>query len=78
VDSISTQACILVVDDDPKNRMAMEELLRSSGHDVVLAESGEEALRCVLKRDFAAILMDARMPGVDGFTAAGAVPPRGP
>lgn len=73
MDSISTQACILVVDDDPKNRMAMEELLRSSGHDVVLAESGEEALRCVLKRDFAAILMDARMPGVDGFTAARAI-----
>jgi len=70
VDSISTQACILVVDDDPKNRMAMEALLRSSGHDVVLAESGEDALRWVLKRDFAAILMDARMPGVDGFTTA--------
>jgi signal transduction histidine kinase len=73
VDSISTQACILVVDDDAKNRMAMEELLRSSGHDVVLAESGEEALRCVLKQDFAAVLMDARMPGVDGFTAARAI-----
>ena len=70
MDSISTQACILVVDDDPKNRMAMEELLRSSGHDVVLAESGEEALRWVLKRDFAAVLMDVRMPGVDGFTTA--------
>ena len=73
MDSISAQACILVVDDDPKNRMAMEELLRSSGHDVVLAESGEEALRCVLKQDFAAVLMDVRMPGVDGFTAARAI-----
>jgi signal transduction histidine kinase len=50
--------------------MALEELLRSSGHSVVLAESGEDALRCVLKQDFAAILMDARMPGVDGYTAA--------
>src|SRR5690348_14564890 len=66
----STRACILVVDDDPKNRMALEELLLSSGHSVVLAESGEDALRCVLKQDFAAILMDARMPGVDGYTAA--------
>jgi signal transduction histidine kinase len=70
VDTISSSASILVVDDDPKNRMALEELLLSSGHSVVLAESGEDALRCVLKQDFAAILMDARMPGVDGFTAA--------
>jgi signal transduction histidine kinase len=73
VDSVSSQACILVVDDDPKSRMALEELLRSSGHDVVLADSGEEALRCVLRQDFAAILMDARMPGVDGFAAARAI-----
>jgi signal transduction histidine kinase len=50
--------------------MAMEELLRTSGHCVVLAESGEQALRCVLEQDFAVILMDARMPGVDGFEAA--------
>lgn len=50
--------------------MALQELLLSSGHSVVLAESGEDALRCVLKQDFAAILMDARMPGMDGFTAA--------
>lgn len=73
MDSISSQACILVVDDDPGNRMAMEELLRSFGHSVVIAESGEGALRCVLKQDFAVILMDARMPGVDGFTAARAI-----
>ncbi|HVQ62254.1 MAG TPA: response regulator [Burkholderiales bacterium] len=70
MDSVLSQACILVVDDDRKNRVAMEELLQSSGHCVVLAESGEDALRCVLKQDFAVILMDARMPGVDGFTAA--------
>ncbi len=37
---------------------------------VVLAHSGEEALQCVLKEDFAAILLDARMPGVDGFETA--------
>jgi signal transduction histidine kinase len=70
VDSTSSQACILVVDDDARNRMAMEALLQSSGHSVVLAESGEEALRRVEDRDFAVILMDARMPGVDGFAAA--------
>jgi signal transduction histidine kinase len=53
--------------------MAMQELLLSSGHRVILAESGEEALRRVAEQDFAVILMDARMPGVDGFTAAKAI-----
>ena len=70
MDSTSSQACILVVDDDAKNRVAMEALLQSSGYGVVLAESGEEALRRVVDQDFAVILMDARMPGVDGFAAA--------
>jgi two-component system, sporulation sensor kinase E len=37
---------------------------------LVTAKSGDEALRCVLKQDFAVILMDARMPGVDGFETA--------
>ena len=70
MESSSSQARILVVDDDAKNRMAMEELLQSSGYSVVLADSGEAALRRVDEQDFAVILMDARMPGVDGFTAA--------
>jgi len=73
LDSLPSQACILVVDDDPKNRMAMEALLESSGHSVVLADSGEEALRRTLEQDFAVILMDARMPGVDGFATARAM-----
>ncbi|MGH8746821.1 MAG: ATP-binding response regulator, partial [Burkholderiales bacterium] len=67
----SLRGSILVVDDDPKSRMALRELLADMGLEVTLADSGEEALRCVLKQDFAAILMDARMPGVDGFEAAG-------
>lgn len=70
MDSTSPQASILVVDDDTRSRVALQELLQSAGHSVVLAESGEEALRCVLKQDFAVILMDARMPGLDGFTTA--------
>ncbi|MGH8736399.1 MAG: ATP-binding response regulator [Burkholderiales bacterium] len=61
---------ILVVDDDPKSRMALRELLAGMGLQVTLADSGEQALRCVLRQDFAAIVMDARMPGVDGFEAA--------
>ncbi len=50
--------------------MALQELLQGVTQKVVLAHSGEEALRCVLKEDFAAILLDARMPGVDGFETA--------
>ena len=64
------QASILIVDDDPSTRMAMEEALRTLGARLVTAGSGEEALRRVLDENFAAILMDVRMPGLDGFAAA--------
>jgi len=64
------QAPILIVDDDPASLMAMREVLKSLGSPLVTAHSGEEALRCVLDDDFAAILMDVRMPGIDGFTTA--------
>ncbi len=61
---------ILAVDDDAKSLVALRELLQDLSLNVVTAKSGDEALRCVLKEDFAVILMDARMPGVDGFEAA--------
>jgi signal transduction histidine kinase len=64
------QASILVVDDDPRNLIALSALLESMGQDCVLANSGEEALRKVHEHDFAVILLDARMPGVDGFATA--------
>ena len=64
------QAPILIVDDDPASAMAMEGVLKSLGSPLVTANSGEEALRRVLDDDFAAILMDVRMPGIDGFTTA--------
>ena len=63
-------ASILIVDDDQPTRMAMDEALRTLGARLVTASSGEEALRRVLDDDFAAILMDVRMPGLDGFTTA--------
>jgi signal transduction histidine kinase len=66
----SLHAGILIVDDDSGSLMAMEEVLRSLGSRLVTARSGEEALRRVLDEDFAAILMDVRMPGIDGFTTA--------
>jgi signal transduction histidine kinase len=66
----SQQASILVVDDDHANRLALEETLKPLGARVMMAASGEEALRQVLEEEFAAILMDVRMPGIDGFTTA--------
>jgi signal transduction histidine kinase len=68
--SDSQQAGILIVDDDMASLMAMREVLTTLGSRLVTASSGEEALRRVLDDDFAAILMDVRMPGIDGFTTA--------
>src|SRR5687768_16374336 len=64
------QASILIVDDDRGSLLAMEEVIRSLGARLVTASSGEAALRAVLDDDFAAILMDVRMPGIDGITTA--------
>lgn len=68
--SPSSQASILIVDDDPGSLKAMQELLQSPDCSVCLAKSGDEALRCLLKRDFAVILLDVNMPGLDGFETA--------
>src|SRR2546422_3939538 len=54
----SSVASILIVDDDRRNLMALQELLQGLGQNLVLAHSGEEALRCVLKQEFAVILLD--------------------
>ena len=66
----ASQAHILIVDDDPANQRALQAVLAPTGAHLVTAGSGEEALRRVLEEDFAAILMDVRMPGIDGFTTA--------
>jgi len=58
---------ILVVDDNHANLVAMEALLSSLDLEVARAPSGEEALRQLLERDFAVVLMDVQMPGLDGF-----------
>jgi signal transduction histidine kinase len=68
--SDASRASILIVDDDPASLTVMQEILASQGARLVTATSGEEALRKVLDDDFAAILMDVRMPGIDGFTTA--------
>jgi len=63
-------ANVLVVDDEPHSLVAMEELLSGSDRNVVLASSGKEALRQILKTDFALILLDVRMPEMGGFETA--------
>jgi PAS domain S-box-containing protein len=66
-------AKILVVDDDPRNLIAVEEVLRSPGIEIVTADCGEAALRHVLKNDFAVILLDVQMPRMDGYEVAGLI-----
>ena len=61
---------ILLVDDQPKNLVALHAILGERGLNLVEARSGEEALRRVLDGDFAVILMDVQMPGMDGFETA--------
>lgn len=58
---------ILLVDDRAENLLALEASLESLGQRLVTARSGEAALRAVLDEEFAVILMDIRMPGMDGF-----------
>jgi len=63
-------ANILIVDDDVKSLTAMEALLAGPGRQIVKAASAAEALRCLLRRDFALILLDVRIPDMDGFETA--------
>jgi signal transduction histidine kinase len=63
----TSRASILLVDDYPANLLALEALLGPLGHRIVKASSGDEALKCLLDEDFALILMDVMMPGMDGF-----------
>jgi two-component system, sensor histidine kinase len=61
---------ILLVDDRAENLLALEAILESLGQQLVRANSGPEALRKVLETNFAAILLDVQMPGMNGFEVA--------
>jgi signal transduction histidine kinase len=64
------QGEILLVDDDAGNLLALQALLEPLGQAVLRARSGEEALKLVLDHDPSVIVLDVRMPGMDGFEAA--------
>jgi CheY-like chemotaxis protein len=65
-----TRMNILLVDDQPANLLALEAVLESLGQNLVRASSGEEALRHLIRMDFAVILLDVLMPGMNGFETA--------
>jgi PAS domain S-box-containing protein len=61
---------ILIVDDNPAKRLALKSVLSPVGYSIAEADSGIAALRCVMKQDFAVILLDVRMPVMDGLETA--------
>jgi signal transduction histidine kinase len=61
---------ILLVDDRPANLLTLESILEDLGQEIVKATSGKEALRFLLKDDYAVILLDVKMPEMDGFETA--------
>ncbi len=67
---MTDRAKLLLVDDRPENLLALEAILEPLEADLVRAASGEEALRRLLHEEFAAILLDVQMPGMDGFQTA--------
>jgi PAS domain S-box-containing protein len=70
IEAYAPPARILMVDDHPPNLIALDAILEPLGQALVHAHSGEEALRQLLEGDFALILMDVQMPGIDGLEAA--------
>lgn len=68
--STPEQVDILIVDDLPEKLLVYRTILEELGQNLVSARSGEEALKLVLKHEFAVILLDVNMPGMDGFETA--------
>ena len=64
------RASILLVDDMEDNLTALEAVLGSLNEPLVRARSGEEAMKALLRQHFALVLLDVRMPGMDGFETA--------
>src|SRR3954470_11194233 len=66
----AVRARILIVDDDERNAFAAVQALEELGYELVVARSGEEALKRLLSEEFALILLDLHMPGMDGYETA--------
>jgi CheY-like chemotaxis protein len=67
---VSRQARILLVDDRPENLVALEAILSSLDQILVPVRSGEQAIQAVLADEYAVVLLDIMMPGMDGFETA--------
>lgn len=70
---MAEKANILLVDDRDENLVALEAILSSLDQNMIRARSGDEALRALLTNEFAVILLDIVMPGMDGFEIARAI-----
>ena len=67
---VEDKASILVVDDNPAKRLALVSVLEQLNQNLVVAESGRDALRLLLSHEYALILLDVQMPDMDGFETA--------
>ena len=75
--AVTHQAKILLVDDRAENLLALEAILSSLDQELVFARSGEAAVEAAVADDFAVILLDVVMPGMDGFETAVQIKERG-
>jgi CheY-like chemotaxis protein len=74
---MADRAKILLVDDRPENLLALEAILSELDQELVLVRSGEAAVDATITSEFAVILLDVLMPGMDGFETAGQIKARG-
>jgi signal transduction histidine kinase len=66
----SDEVNVLIVDDEPRNLTVLESVLDDPGYRLVRAASGEEALLALMAQEFAVLVLDVRMPGMNGFELA--------
>jgi DNA-binding NtrC family response regulator len=64
-----TEATVLIVDDEPNMRTTLADILRNEGYETATAETGEQAIEMCRQRTYDIVLMDVRMPGIDGVEA---------
>jgi len=72
-DQGSERASILIVDDLPEKLLVFRTVLEDLGHEIICVRSGGEALKEILRHEFAVILLDVNMPDIDGFETAGLI-----